>query len=245
MINFGIRQSFENISQIEDRFSNLTAPIELALPYYWEIYHPVRPYLKVIAEKIESFSCEILSIHSVQASITKDEFIVWGKEIADFTKLLNVKVITLHPNNTNKNQSNQEKALKNLQYFNREYQNEIIFSVETFTGDRRIFNPDEIVKFNLPMTLDTAHIENSQTIWHLLETYKENIKTVHLSAKGNKQHHLPIDNFCKEVVNYLIENKWDGNIILEYLFEFHNQLITDLETLKQFYNRRGSLGVHC
>lgn len=53
------------------------------------------------------------------------------------------------------------------------------------------------------------------------------------------------DNFCKEVASYLIENKWDGGIILEYLFEFHGQLITDLETLKQSYNRRGSLGVHC
>lgn len=75
-------------------------------------------------------------------------------------------------------------------------------------------------------------------------TVTEPFKTVHLSAKDNKQHHLPIDNFCKEVASYLIENKWDGNIILEYLFEFHSQLITDLETLKRSYNQRGSFGLH-
>ncbi|MDP2923114.1 MAG: hypothetical protein Q8O30_05270 [Candidatus Omnitrophota bacterium] len=49
------------------------------------------------------------------------------------------------------------------------------------------FDPDEIVKFNLPMTLDTAHIEDDKKIWHLLKSYKENIRNVHLSSKGHKQ----------------------------------------------------------
>jgi hypothetical protein len=43
---------------------------------------------------------------------------------------------------------------------------------------------------------------------------------------------LPIDDFCKEVVNYLIDTKWDGNVILEYLFEYHGQMIKDLEELQ-------------
>jgi sugar phosphate isomerase/epimerase len=112
------------------------------------------------------------------------------------------------------------------------YKNEIVFCIETFEGARRVFTPDEIVSFNLPMTLDTAHIRNDRKIWDLLKDYRENILNVHLSAKeGNKQH-LPIDNFCKEVVSYLIENKWDGNVILEYLPEFHGRMLTDLESLK-------------
>lgn len=102
MINFGIRQSFENIEQIEERFRNLSVPIELAMPYFWDIYQPIRPYLKEIAEKIKGFSPEILSIHSVQSPITNDEFKIWGREIADFAKLLNVKIVTLHPNNTSR-----------------------------------------------------------------------------------------------------------------------------------------------
>jgi len=87
MINFGIRQAFDNIEQIEERYSALSAPIELALPYYWDIYEPVRA-------------------------------------------------------------------------------------------------------------------------------------------------HLPIDSFCKEVVGYLAENNWNGNVILEYMFEFHNRLLSDLEILR-------------
>ncbi len=92
--------------------------------------------------------------------------------------------------------------------------------------------PYEIVSFNLPMTLDTAHIRDDKKIWELLKDYKENIKNVHLSAKGGDKQHLPIDSFCKDVVNYLIESKWDGNVILEYLFEFHDQMLSDLRSLE-------------
>ena len=34
MVNFGIRQSFDNIEQIEERYSALKAPIEI-LSYSW------------------------------------------------------------------------------------------------------------------------------------------------------------------------------------------------------------------
>jgi hypothetical protein len=82
------------------------------------------------------------------------------------------------------------------------------------------------------MTLDTAHIRDNKKIWDLLEDYKENIMNVHLSAKEGDKQHLPIDSFCKEVVSYLIENQWSGNVILEYLPEFHGRMLTDLESLK-------------
>jgi hypothetical protein len=36
MIKFGIRQSFDRIEQVEERYANLTVPVEVALPYYWE-----------------------------------------------------------------------------------------------------------------------------------------------------------------------------------------------------------------
>ena len=46
MIKFGIRQSFDNIEQIEERYTNLHVPVEVALPYYWGIYEPVRGHLR-------------------------------------------------------------------------------------------------------------------------------------------------------------------------------------------------------
>ncbi len=232
MIRFGIRQSFDRIEQVEERYANSNVPVEVALPYHWDIYEPVRRHLAEIAEKIKSYGTTVLSIHAVQAPITDEKFKIWGKEIADFAKILGVKTVTLHPNNVNKDQAVQEKALENLEYFTDLYKNEIIFCIETFEGKRRVFTPDEIALFNLPMTLDAAHIRDDKKIWELLKDYKENINNVHLSAKEGDKQHLPIDSFCKEVVNYLIATKWNGNVILEYLFEFHDQMLNDLESLK-------------
>ena len=231
MVKFGIRQSFDSIEQIEERYANINVPVEVALPYYWDIYEPVRAHLGQIAEKIKSYGTEVLSVHAVQAPIADERFRTWGKEIADFAKDLGVKTITLHPNNINKDEETQKEALRNLEYFTSLYGEDIVFCIETFEGKRRVFTPDETVSFNLPMTLDTSHIRDNEKIWSLLQSYKENILNVHLSAReGNKQH-LPIDNFCKEIVMYLIENKWKGNVILEYLFEFHDQMPNDLEFL--------------
>ena len=155
-----------------------------------------------------------------------------GKEIADFAKALRVRTITLHPNNVNKDEGTQKKALENLEYFTSLQNDEVIYCIETFEGKRRVFTSDETVSFNLPMTLDTSHIRDDEKIWSLLKGYKQNIKNVHLSAKGGNKQHLPIDTFCKEVVSYLIESKWDGNVVLEYLFEFHDRMLNDLKSLE-------------
>ncbi len=232
MIKFGIRQSFDSIEQIEERYGNLSAPVEVALPYYWDIYEPVRGHLTEIAEKIKSYGTEALSIHAVQAPITDERFRTWGKEIADFAKDLGAKIITLHPNHIDKKDEAQKEALKNLEYFTGMYSGDVVFCIETFEGKRRVFSPDETVSFNLPMTLDTSHIRDNEKIWSLLKSYKENILNVHLSAREGKKQHLPIDNFCKEVVTYLVKSNWEGNVILEYLFEFHDQMLSDIETLE-------------
>jgi len=121
MINFGIRQSFDSIEQIEERYSALKAPIELALPYYWDIYEPIRVHLPEIAQKIKSYVAEVLSIHSVQAPITDERFRLWGKEIADFARALKVKNITLHPNNVNDKVKAQTEACKKLLKAKKEY----------------------------------------------------------------------------------------------------------------------------
>lgn len=188
-----------------------------------------------IAEKVRSFHIEVLSIHAVQAPITKSEFQLWGKETADFAKTLGARVVTVHPDNINKTKFKQDQAIKSIEVLNKLYQDEVIFSIETFTGNRRVFTPDEIICFDLPMTLDTAHIIDNQKIWELLKGHMKSIVNIHLSAKGIDRHHLPIDDFCKEVVDYLIENKWGGNIILEYLPEFHDQMLVDIKLLKDRY----------
>ena len=235
MIKLGIRQSFETMEQIEDRYANKGVPVEVALPYYWDIYGPIRPHLGEIAKKIKSYDSEVLSVHAVQAPITDERFKIWGREIAEFAKLLGVPTITLHPDNVNKDKVTQNNALKNLKYFAGLYKDEVIFCIETFEGKRRVLTPDEIVSFNLPMTLDISHIRDDEKVWRLIKRYKKHILNVHLSAREGGRQHLPIDGFCKDVVHYLIDNQWNGNVILEYLFEFHDQMFEDLKFLRHAF----------
>ena len=72
MIKFGIRQSFDRIDQIEDRYGDVGVPVEVALPYYWDIYESVRAHLGEIAKKIKSYGTQVLSVHAVQAPITDE-----------------------------------------------------------------------------------------------------------------------------------------------------------------------------
>jgi sugar phosphate isomerase/epimerase len=232
MIRFGIRQSFDTIEQIEDRYASLSVPVEVALPYYWDIYEPVRGRLAEIADKIKAYGTEVLSVHAVQAPITDERFRAWGSEIAEFAKKLGAANITIHPNNVNKNAGAQDAALDNLKYLSRLYKDDVVFCVETFEGKRRVFTPDEIASFCLPMTLDISHIREDEKVWRLIKGNKEHIYNVHLSARDSTGQHLPIDGLCKDVVRYLIDSKWEGNVILEYLFEYHDQLLQDVDLLR-------------
>ena len=232
MIKLGLRQSFDRIEQIEDRYANTAAPVEVALPYYWDIYELVRAHLNEISGKIKSYGTEVLSVHAVQAPISDEGFRVWGKEIAEFAIGLGAATITVHPNNANKSNVVQKKALNNLEYLAGLFKDEIVFCIETFEGKRRIFTPDETVSLNLPMTLDISHIHEDEKVWSLLKGYKDHILNIHLSAREGARQHMPIDGFCKDIVRYLIDSKWNGNVILEYLFEFHSQMPKDIELLK-------------
>lgn len=232
MIKFGVRQSFDKIQQVEERYANMRAAVEVALPYYWDIYEPVRAHLGEIGERIKSFGTRVLGVHAVQAAITDERFRVWGGEMVRFAKILGATTITVHPNNVNKNELVQGKALRNLEYLTGVYNNEIVFCIETFEGRRRVLTPDEIVSLDLPMTLDISHIHDNEKVWSLLKRYKKHILNVHLSARDGAKQHLPIDGFCRDVVRYLRDSDWAGNVILEYMFEFYDQILDDLNTLE-------------
>ena len=123
MIKFGIRQSFDRMEQVEERYVGVGVPVEVALPYYWAIYEPVRGHLTEIATKIRSYGTEVLSVHAVQAPISAEKFKEWGAEIARFSLSLGVTAITIHPNNVNERKKidAQKRARENLQYLSSLY----------------------------------------------------------------------------------------------------------------------------
>jgi hypothetical protein len=112
-----------------------------------------------------------------------------------------------------------------------------IFSIETFAGRHRVFTPHDLVEQGLPMTLDVAHLHKRSLVFDILRRNHPNIRTLHLSAVGKNEHHLPIDDFCTEVVDLLVGLRWSGNVILEYLPWHHYRVRDDICALKEHVER--------
>lgn len=227
------RVGFERIEDLENRFKGIDFPIELALPWrYEDLWLPMKNRLNEVMDFFLKSKLEIRSIHATQGKISDEAFLIWGKESLEFAEALNIKHVTVHPNQVKSNRIDlQEKARS---YINRmERDSSARFSIETFSGKRRLFWPKEIIEKGLQMTLDVAHIHDDSFVHQIIESYWHNISEVHLSAKGNGEHHLPIDTFCIGVVKELQSRGWSGSIILEYLPWHHYRLKGDIDALRE------------
>ena len=143
---------------------------------------------------------------------------------------MNCRDITVHPNIEKKNKPEAQKEalafLKEIQSGRRAK-----FSVETFGKKKRVFTPDEIMEFNLPMTLDVSHVREDVKVMEMIENYSHNIPVVHLSSRGQNFQHYPVDDFCIDVLAALKDKKWQGNIILEYMPWHHYRIRDDIKAL--------------
>jgi|Deesub1362A_J573_1020465.scaffolds.fasta_scaffold00194_29 sugar phosphate isomerase/epimerase len=231
-VRIGGRVSFDRLEDLES-FSDVDFPIELALPWrYQELWLPIEDRLKEVLEFFLKEKLEILSIHATQGRISEEAFLTWGKKTLEFANALGVRDVTVHPNQVKSNRATlQEKALMFLRRL--QEGSDAKFCIETFRGRKRLFQPLEIVERGLPMTLDVSHIRDNSLILRIIESYWHNIRVVHLSAKGEKEHHLPIDSFCAEVVKLLQSKGWQGNIILEYLPRYTTHLRKDIRGLEK------------
>jgi len=160
------------------------------------------------------------------------EELEWGPKTSYLAERLGAETVTVHPNRSKKpRQEHQQTARRHLAEVQR--RTTVILSVETFEGKGRIFTIQEIIDFGLPMTLDTSHIREDKQIIKIIESYRHNIPVVHLSARNEREQHLPVDRFCLDVVRYLVRLGWAGNIVLEYLPDYHDQLRPDIEKVRR------------
>jgi len=232
-IKIGGRVGFDKIEDLKGCFKDIDFPIELALPWkYQDLWLPVENRLNEILDFFLERRFEILSIHATQGRISEESFLVWGKKTLDFAEKLGVEYVTIHPEQVKSNRVNlQEKAVGFIRVLERE--SSAKFCVETFSGKRRLLRPSEIIERGLPMTLDVAHIHDDALINQIIDKYWKYIKILHLSARGEKGQHLPINSFCSEVVKSLLSKDWSGNIILEYLPQYHHRLRSDIDALRE------------
>jgi hypothetical protein len=186
-----------------------------------------------VKEFVNGAGIKVLSVHATQGFMVDEEYVKWARPAMQIADDLGASSVTFHPNQVKRErlecQSKVKKHLRELQEGFR-----AIAALETFSGNRRIFRPKEIMDAGLPMVLDTAHLKEERKVLWIIKQYHQNIPAVHLSARGHGEHHLPIDSFCLQVVKMLDEHKWDGSLILEYLPWHHYRMKDDLKLLERF-----------
>ncbi len=228
----GSRVGFSEVREILERFRGVDFPVELALPWRYELWEPAEAQFDHMLESLEALSLNVISVHATQGWISKDSFLEWGPKTCHLAERLGAETVTVHPNRSKKpREEHQQTALRHLAEVQRE--TTVILSVETFEGKGRILTIQEIMDFGLPMTLDTSHIRGDKQIIKIIESYRQNIPVVHLSARNEREQHLPVDRFCLDVVRHLVRLGWTGNIVLEYLPDYHDQLRPDIEKVRR------------
>ena len=235
----GGRVGFDRIEELEHRFCSIDFPIELALPWkYQELWLPIEEKVGRVIEFFKGRDIEILSIHATQGRITEEAFLRWGELTIEIAEALGAGNITVHPNNVKSQREwSQEQSLKHIQ----EIGGEDIISIETFGGRNRVFKPHELIEKGIPMTLDTAHLHKKGIVIDIVNSNHQNIQTVHLSSIGKSEHHLPIDQYCREIVDRLAALQWYGNVILEYLPWHHYRIRDDIRALQRYLEDGGAL----
>ncbi|MGA1824835.1 MAG: hypothetical protein ACMUIP_09230 [bacterium] len=232
MMKIGARVSFEHMDDLTRNFKSVDFPFELALPWHYQnMWLPVQDRITEIIDFFKNNDFEILSLHATQGKITEESFLTWGRQTLSIAQNLEIRDITIHPNMIKSQRTRfQEQVLHYIKLLGGEDH----FSIETFAGKNRIFTPRDLVERSLPITLDTAHIYDRQEVMDLIGRNHRNIRTIHLSAIGKGEHHLPIDDFCIKVAEQLKKINWSGNLILEYLPWHHYRLRDDITMLSNY-----------
>lgn len=232
-MKLGARVSFDTVEELNSHFEGVDFPVELALPYQVDRFLLIAERMDEVRDFIKEKGIEVLSVHAAQGNLIGDSYKQWAEPAMWIADQLGARCVTFHPNQRKANRlAGQEIAIKHLNEIQKG--RKAAAGLETFGGKRRAFHPEEIVELSLPLVLDTAHLHDDGRILGLISSYHPRIAAVHLSARGENEHHLPIDSFCLEVVSLLAELKWNGGIVLEYLPWHHYRVRGDLQLLRRF-----------
>ena len=232
-MRLGARVGFSKLEALEWSFEGVDFPVELALPHKVDDFLTIKDRISVVGDFVSKADIQVLSVHAAQGFLPGEAYRNWGIPAIQLADDLGASSVTFHPNQVKRNRlETQALFKKHLQDLQNGFQAQA--AVETFGGKRRLLRPDEIVEAGLPMILDTAHLHDDSLILSLIERYHTKMPTVHLSARGESEHHLPIDTFCLQVVKLLERIDWEGSVILEYLPWHHYRISDDLKLIERF-----------
>ena len=232
-MRIGGRVGFDHMEELRPHFESVDFPVELALPYKVQDFMEMADRMDEVCDFVREAGIEVLSVHAAQGRISESDFRDWAEPAMWLADEVGARCVTFHPNQVKGNRSEAQAATREHV---RELQKgcKAVAAVETFGGKRRVLRPEEIAESELPMVLDIAHIRSKASIHSLIESYHSRIISVHLSGRSDEEHHLPVDEFCLEIVRMLKELEWDGCVILEYLPWHHYRVRDDIDLVKRF-----------
>ena len=233
-MELGARVGFDRMEELEPHFEGVDFPVELALPYRVVDFLPIADRMDEIGGFLKGRGVKVLSVHAPQGNLADEDYARWATPAMSLAELLGARSVTFHPSLSRRagREAGQAAAIRHIGELQEGAR--ALACIETFGGKRRMFHPEEIAEESLPMVLDTAHLHDDDRILRLIRGYYQGIPTVHLSARGEKEHHLPLDAFCLDVVSLLVDLNWEGSLVLEYLPWHHYRTATDLELLERF-----------
>lgn len=235
-INCALRLGFDSFEELQTIARVGQGRVELALPYQMGFFN--RTLRGRAQEAIELLrrnpNLKIATLHAVQAPISHEDFLLWGETVLQIADSLGAETVTFHPNKLKPDipkEEAQKRALAIIQELQSRHR--AVIAVETFTGRSRLFRAEDLVKYGIPIVLDVAHESNEGSV-NLIKYHSGLIRTIHLSAKGEKVHHLPADRFCLDVLEQAMMAGWRGNVVLEYLPNYFELMPVDLQRLENF-----------
>ncbi|MCL4378695.1 MAG: sugar phosphate isomerase/epimerase [Actinobacteria bacterium] len=208
--------------------------------------------LKDIIMPFKKSNITVSSIHFAQFNLSKlDLFLKVFNKTTMIAGLLNCDLIVIHPS---MGKHDEVKKFLNEKIEPVLEKEGLYLCWETFESRRRIFGGiDEMFKFCKNtryhrICYDFSHIHKEQE--KILEELKKNIdiiKIFHLSNRMQnsiKQHYpvyyteekMALD--FDKILSFLGQIKFRGHLVLEYLPQFHSQLLLDGLRLKNLYEEK-------
>jgi sugar phosphate isomerase/epimerase len=192
-----------------------------------------------VVAPFSTLSLRATSVHMAQARISQfDEFLAVLHKTIPIAQALNCRLIMAHPTNARLADVEQKiaGAVDPLLA-----QSDVTLCWETFAGRRRFLSGIEgIAAFcrgrpHHAACYDTSHLHKPQAeVLSDIAGYADCIRCFHLSNRGLRegQQHLPLRDpqgvlDFEEILGAIAESGFSGSLTLEYLHQFHDQLVAD------------------
>ncbi len=240
-MKFSIRRPvhFDDFSKWLSGLENI--PIELALPHDMQEFWSIVGRLNELKEYVRGNNIVVNSVHAPHGRLSANAFLSWALPVIRFSFRVNAHFLVFHPENHIAKarkpdfQANALSYIKTLQG-----KTPVTVAIETFTSSSRLFTPEELMQYKLPMVLDTSSVTEQYAI-ELIRQYSDNIVDIRLSegrtdpGSGKALQSVPSEGSGISLLEVAKDMHWKGSVTLEYLPENYDRLMPDRERLKNIF----------